>query len=98
MEATAMKCPCCLEKLRIRSTTEEAPCFKNLWYECTNFACGATFKGHQTIVHQIRASGLENPVVVVPMAPAVTGKLKPKIPQGTTQPALLDKPGMEQHP
>jgi hypothetical protein len=32
------------------------------------------------------------------MAPTVTGKLKPKIPQGTTKPALLDKPGLEQRP
>ncbi|WP_354669643.1 ogr/Delta-like zinc finger family protein [Pseudomonas sp. WAC2] len=77
-----MKCPCCREKLRIRTTTEEAPCFKNLWYECSNFSCGATFKGHQTIVHQIRASGLEKPFMVVPMASSA-GALKPRLVQAT---------------
>lgn len=98
MGAMAMKCPSCREKLRMRTTEEEAPCFKNVWYECTNFDCGATFKGHQTIVHQIRPSALEQPYHVVPMAPTVTGKLKPKIPQGSTKPASLDKVGPEQRP
>ncbi|QEU31471.1 ogr/Delta-like zinc finger family protein (plasmid) [Pseudomonas luteola] len=98
MGATAMKCPCCREKLRNRTTKEEVPCFKNIWLECTNFECGATFAGHQVIVHQLRPSGLASPFMQVPMAPTVTGKLKPKIPQGTTKPALLDKPGLEQRP
>ena len=64
-------CPCCRSALFIRTSREETPCFRSIWYQCSNLVCGATFNGNQTISQQISPSGWERPLMQLPMAPAM---------------------------
>lgn len=66
-----IKCPCCMQALLIRTSREETPCFRSLWYLCSNVACGASFNGHQTINEQISPSRMERPLMQLPMATAM---------------------------
>ncbi len=67
----AFLCPCCASNLFIRTSREETPCFRSIWYQCSNVVCGATFNGNQTISQQISPSGIERPLMQLPMAPAM---------------------------
>lgn len=71
MKRSAFKCPCCRADLFIRTSRDETPCFRNLWYQCSNVVCGATFNGHQAIGQQLSPSGIERPLMQLPMAPAM---------------------------
>lgn len=71
MKIAPIKCPCCAHDLLIRTSREETPCFRSLWYLCSNVACGASFNGHQTISQQISPSLVERPLMQLPMAPAM---------------------------
>lgn len=71
MKIATMKCPCCGQELLIRTSREETPCFRSIWYLCSNLICGATFNGNQTISQQISPSGVERPLLQLPMAPAM---------------------------
>ncbi|PZW46407.1 Ogr/Delta-like zinc finger protein [Pseudomonas sp. URMO17WK12:I2] len=57
--------------MRIRTSVGQTPCFRSTYYQCQNVACGATFSGSVTIDYQLSPSGLEQPLMVLPVAPAV---------------------------
>lgn len=85
-------CPCCAHALVIRTSDKAAPCFKNLYYQCTNLVCGATFNGHQTINQQLSPSGVERPLIQLPLAPALERTKAMRAMQGDDyQPDLLDQ-------
>lgn len=71
MKRAAFKCPCCRGELFIRTSREESPCFRSIWYQCSNVVCGATFNGNQTISQQLSPSGVEKPLMKLPIAPAM---------------------------
>jgi hypothetical protein len=71
LKLATLKCPCCAHDLLIRTSREETPCFRSIWYLCSNVVCGASFNGHQTINEQISPSGMERPLMQLPMAPAM---------------------------
>lgn len=71
MKRSAFKCPCCGSELFIRTSREETPCFRSIWYQCGNVVCGATFNGNQTIGQQLSPSGIERPLMQLPIAPAM---------------------------
>lgn len=71
MRPAARKCPACLSTLYILTSREETPCFTRMYYQCSNVLCGATFNGTQTIDQQLSPSGLEKPLMVLPVSPAV---------------------------
>jgi len=57
--------------MRIRTSVGQTPCFRSTYYQCQNVACGATFSGSVTIDYQLSPSGLAQPLMVLPVAPAV---------------------------
>lgn len=71
MKLAARKCPACLSSLYIRTSREETPCFTSMYYQCSNVVCGATFSGTQTIDKQLSPSGIERPLIQLPVAPAM---------------------------
>lgn len=71
MKRAAFLCPCCRSDLFIRTSREESPCFRSIWYQCSNVVCGATYNGSQTIDQQISPTGIERPLMKLPMAPAM---------------------------
>lgn len=62
-------CPACRCRLRIRSSEGQSPCFRTVYYECTSLVCGAKFSGSQTIDYELSPSGLEKPLIKLPLAP-----------------------------
>tara|TARA_B100000749_G_scaffold112107_1_gene85569 strand:- start:7672 stop:7971 length:300 start_codon:yes stop_codon:yes gene_type:complete len=62
-------CPACRSKLRIRTSEGQTACFRTVYYECTNLICGAKFSGTQSIDYQLSPSGLEQPLIQLPVAP-----------------------------
>jgi len=64
-------CPACHGAMRIRSSVGQTPCFRSTYYQCQNLACGATFSGSVTIDYQLSPSGMAQPLMVLPIAPAI---------------------------
>ncbi|WP_093504970.1 ogr/Delta-like zinc finger family protein [Phytopseudomonas straminea] len=71
MSTYKLVCPACHGSMRIRTSVGQTPCFRSTYYQCQNVACGATFSGSVTIDYQLSPSGLAQPLMVLPVAPAV---------------------------
>ncbi|TBU78185.1 ogr/Delta-like zinc finger family protein [Phytopseudomonas daroniae] len=71
MSTYKLVCPACRGGMRIRTSVGQTPCFRSTYYQCQNVACGATFSGSVTIDYQLSPSGLEQPLMVLPVAPAM---------------------------
>lgn len=52
-------CPDCGAPLRVRNSEGLAATFRVLLLQCTNEACGATFRGDATIAHRLSFGGGE---------------------------------------
>ena len=66
-----VKCPACSSPMRIKDSKEQTPTFKTMYAQCTNIACGATYTGSLTWDYALSPSGLDQPRVVLPIAPAL---------------------------
>ena len=64
-------CPACGSRMRIRNSEAQTPTFKTMYAQCTNIACGATYTGSLTWDYALSPSGLDQPRVVLPIAPAL---------------------------
>lgn len=64
-------CPACGERMRIRNSEAQTPTFKTMYAQCTNIACGATYTGSLTWDYALSPSGLDQPRVVLPIAPSL---------------------------
>lgn len=64
-------CPACGHRMRIRNSEAQTPTFKTMYAQCTNIACGATYTGSLTWDYALSPSGLDQPRVVLPIAPAL---------------------------
>lgn len=62
-------CPACGSHMRIRNSEAKTPTFKTMYAQCTNIACGATYTGSLTWDYALSPSGLDQPRVVLPIAP-----------------------------
>ena len=71
MSTYKLVCPACHGAMRIRSSVGQTPCFRSTYYQCQNLACGATFSGSVTIDYQLSPSGMAQPLMVLPIAPAI---------------------------
>ena len=63
-------CPACGNRMRIRNSEAQTPTFKTMYAQCTNIACGATYTGSLTWDYALSPSGLDQPRVVLPIAPS----------------------------
>ena len=64
-------CPAGGSRMRIRNSEAQTPTFKTMYAQCTNIACGATYTGSLTWDYALSPSGLDQPRVVLPIAPAL---------------------------
>ncbi|MFA7597585.1 MAG: ogr/Delta-like zinc finger family protein, partial [Novosphingobium sp.] len=53
-----MNCPACDAKAHTRSSLEIHPTFRQLYYRCTNIACGMTWVASLTFEHVLSPSGV----------------------------------------
>lgn len=91
MSTYKLICPACRGAIRIRTSEGQTPCFRAVYYQCTNLVCGATFSGSQTIDYTLSPSGLEKPLTVVPLAPyAARQQAQRELRERTDQLDLLD--------
>tara|TARA_R110000868_G_scaffold274395_2_gene533822 strand:+ start:1189 stop:1482 length:294 start_codon:yes stop_codon:yes gene_type:complete len=92
MSVYKLVCPACLNPMRIRTSDGQTPCFRSIYYQCTYQLCGATFTGSMTIDFELSPSGIERPVVKLPVAPAVERmKAMRNLRDPNAQPDLLDQ-------
>lgn len=61
-------CPDCGTALRVRNSIGMHELIREVYLECTNIACGATFRGNLEITHRLSPPALANPRIVLPLA------------------------------
>ena len=61
-------CPHCGMSMRIRSSEGMSELVRNIYMQCTNEACGATYRAMLEITHQLSPSGTPNPAIKLPNA------------------------------
>ncbi|MFI8482982.1 ogr/Delta-like zinc finger family protein [Pseudomonas sp. NPDC078700] len=69
MSTYKLVCPHCRGPIRIRTSEGQHICLRTAYLQCTNEACGATFRAQFEITHQMSPSGMPNPQVQLPAAP-----------------------------
>jgi hypothetical protein len=57
--------------MRIRNSEGQTPVFRSMYAQCMHLPCGATFSGSLTWDYALSPSGMEKPLVVLPVAPAI---------------------------
>lgn len=70
MSTYKLICPHCHKSLRIRTSVGQHVFLRTAYLQCTNEACGATFRAQFEITHEMSPSGMPNPTVQLPVAPA----------------------------
>lgn len=92
MSVYKLVCPACLKPMRIRTSDGQTPCFRSIYYQCTDLVCGATFTGSMTIDFELSPSGIERPMVQLPVASAVERmRAMRNLRAPSAQPDLLDQ-------
>ncbi len=61
-------CPHCKHSMRVRNSVYMHDLMRNVYFECQNITCGATFKGHMEITHTLSPATEPNPNIDLPMA------------------------------
>lgn len=65
----SIKCPHCRSAATTRTSREITPVYREVYFSCSNFECGHTYKAALSIVATISPSAMPDPRVVIPMAP-----------------------------
>ncbi|QEW06335.1 ogr/Delta-like zinc finger family protein [Nitrincola iocasae] len=65
-----LRCPHCHHGLRVRNSVAQHPLLRSIYMQCTNVACGATFRGQMEITHAMSPSGCPTPDIQLPIADA----------------------------
>lgn len=63
-------CPDCRQPLRVRNSIGMNELLREMYLECTNVACGATFGGNLEITARLSPPAIANPSIHLPDAPA----------------------------
>lgn len=61
-------CPDCGTRLRVRNSIGMNELLREVYFECMNIACGATFSGHLEITHRLSPPAIANPRISIPIA------------------------------
>lgn len=84
-------CAHCRAKVRIRTSIGEHLLLRTAYLQCTNEACGATFRAAFEITHTLSPSAMPNPSIQLPMAPSAMRREAVRSLQGDdSQGDLLD--------
>lgn len=63
-----LRCPHCQSSIRVRNSVAQHPLLRAMYLQCTNLACGATFRGQMEFTHVLSPSACPNPAVDLPLA------------------------------
>jgi len=63
-----LRCPNCGHSIRVRNSVAEHPLLRAMYLQCTNLACGATFRGQMEFTHILSPSACPNPAIDLPLA------------------------------
>lgn len=63
------ECPDCGAPLRKRTSDKQSALLRVFYCQCTNLACGATFRGHEEILYRMKVPLEPNPLVKLPVSP-----------------------------
>lgn len=63
-------CPDCYVPLRVRNSVGMNELLREVYLECTNVSCGATFCGNLEITHRLSPPAIANPAIKLPDAPS----------------------------
>ena len=89
MSTYKLVCPHCCSKMRIR-TSEGTHIFLRIAYlQCVNEGCGWSVRAQFEMTHEMSPSGMPNPAVHLPVAPAAMRRQALK--SASDQPDLLDQ-------
>ncbi|MFT0694129.1 ogr/Delta-like zinc finger family protein [Acinetobacter bereziniae] len=70
-----MICPHCeANTLMIRSSKQQHPLFKVIYFQCRDVLCGFTCQAHLEIKYQISPPALENPEISLPSVKIIKPK------------------------
>ncbi|MFM2477343.1 ogr/Delta-like zinc finger family protein [Celerinatantimonas sp. MCCC 1A17872] len=61
-------CPHCHKTMRVRTSEGMSELVRTMYLQCTNEACGATYRAIVEITHQLSPSGTPNPEILLPAA------------------------------
>ena len=70
-----LKCPHCGHGIRIRNSVSQHALLRTAYLQCTNVACGATFRGEFEITHEMSPSAQPNPEIQLPLADAAIRRM-----------------------
>lgn len=85
-------CCHCHSKVRVRTSAGKHLLLRTVFLQCTNIACGATFRASFEITHALSPSGMPNPTISLPLAPALMHRQALKSLRGDdSQGDLLDE-------
>lgn len=85
-------CAHCRAKVRIRSSLGEHLLLRTAYLQCTNEACGATYRAAFEITHTLSPSAMPNPAIQLPLAPSAMRRDAMRSLQGDDRQAdLLDE-------
>lgn len=63
-------CPDCGCNMRVRNSVGMSELLREVYLECTNVSCGATFGAHLEITSRLSPPAIANPAIKLPDAPA----------------------------
>lgn len=64
-------CPDCGGPLSRRTSRHKGLLYTEIWYQCTNVICAATFKGYEEIVYRLKVPVPTNPLIKLPVSPSL---------------------------
>ncbi|WP_431483703.1 ogr/Delta-like zinc finger family protein [Pseudomonas solani] len=70
MSTYRLVCPHCQSKMRIRTSDGKHIFLRVAYLQCTNEACGWSVRAQFEMTHEMSPSGMPNPTVQLPVAPA----------------------------
>lgn len=67
MSRASMRCPHCRHRGTVRSSVEVTELHRDLWYQCSNIACGHTWRAQLSFVHTISQPANPRPGLSLPV-------------------------------
>ena len=93
-----VKCPHCSAAAVTRTSKTVTSLLREIYYQCTNVFCGASFMANHEIVRAITPSQMPNPDVRLPMLAAASHRAAANALADNLQPPANDTEDPESHP
>lgn len=84
-----MNCPHCRTRAKVRTSMEVTATMREVYFGCTNLACGHTWVATLEAVRTLSRSAIERPDVLLPISPRSECERLPEILYPSPQRSLL---------